>query len=258
MSKILEDNKEDRDEAYKTQIAALEQQLSLSKDRYSRLEEECTERNTEIMDKNRELDSAKDRGSSVEKECAERNSEIVDKNRELDSAKAKETEQYTLIEQMQSRGEELEKETESKLEEGKNLSKTQETKKLRELVAERAKTTREYELRMKSLQEQLRHQTDRHHSEIQENQKRNDDRLQLKQELRIQEGDKAALLESEISILRQNYEETKTDYHACLKEAQQKSREAPSDFQRQDEVRQQEIDHMHDRLQVLPWKACAM
>ena len=249
MSKILEDNKEDRDEAYKTQIAALEQQLSLSKDRYSRLEEECTERNTEIMDKNRELDSAKDRGSSLEKECAERNSEIVDKNRELDSAKAKETEQYTLIEQMQSRGEELEKETEAKFEEGRKASKTQETKKLRELVAERAKTTREYELRMKSLQEQLRHQTDRHHSEIQENRKRNDDRLQLKQELRIQEGDKAALLESEISILRKNYEETKTDYHACLKEAQQKSCEAASDFQRQDEVRQQEIDHMHDRLQ---------
>jgi hypothetical protein len=48
------------------------------------------------------------------------------------------------------------------------------------------------------------------------------------------------------------------DYRACLKEAQQKSREAASDFQRQDEVRQQEIDHMHDRLQVLPWKACAM
>ena len=224
--KILESKKEEKDEAYETRIAALEKQLSLTKEQHDNLEEEFLDRETEMLTK----------------------------NSELDAAKAKDAEQSTFIEELQRRVEELEEQVDARFEEGKKTAKSQETKKMQEFVSERATLTRDYEQRIKALQEQLKHQSDRHHSEISENRKRNDERLEamredVKNELRIQEGDKVMKLEYELSTLKRNYEQEKLEFQTRLQEAQQKSREAVSDFKRQDEIRHQELDHMHDRLQ---------
>lgn len=225
-SQQLRDNRLERDAEYESKIHALQQELSQSQDKYTRLEQAFRDRDEQA----------------------------TEHEKQLDMAQIKEAEQTALIEELQTRIKELEQETVAKYEEGKKASKTLETKKMQELVAERANQTREYERRIKAMQEQLRHQADRHHAEIQETRRRNDERLEsmrdeIRDELHLQEGEKLLKLETELSILRRTYEEAKLDYSTRLKEAQQKSRDAAADFQRQDEIRQQELDHMHERLE---------
>ena len=224
-NKILAESKENRDEAYEARIAGLQQQLTDAEGRYTKLEEE----------------SSKQKATIQEKDLA------------LESARVKDTEQSESIRDFEERVVELERQAVAKFEEGKKAGKSVENKKMAELIGERAKESREYERRLKAMQEQLKHQSDRHHAEIQDTQKRNDARLaemreEVKEEIRIQEGDKATKLESELSSLRRNFEEAKIDHQARLKEAQSKSREAAIDFKQQDEVRQQELDQIHERL----------
>ncbi len=224
-SQQLRDNLLERDAQYESKIDALQNQLDQSKDKYTRLEQAFRDRDEQA----------------------------TDHEKRLDVAQVKEAEQTALIEELQIRIKELEHETVAKYEEGKKASKSQETKKMQELVAERANQTRESERRIKAMQEQLRHQADRHHAEIQETRRRNDERLEamrdeIREELRLHEGEKLLKLETELSATRRTYEEAKLDYSTRLKEAQQKSRDAAADFQRQDEIRQKELDHMHERL----------
>jgi chromosome segregation protein len=223
---ILAESKENRDEAYEARISALQEQMTVAEEQYTKLEEESTKNKSTIQ----------------QKDVA------------LESARVRESDQAESIEELQARVEELEKQNLAKFEEGKKAGKSQETKKLTVLVGERAKESREYERRLKGMQEQLKHQADRHHAEIQETGRRNDEKLaamreDVKEELRIQDGDKASKLEWELSTLGRNYDEAKIDYQARLKDAQSKYRETAAEFKRQDEVRQQDLDRMHDRLE---------
>lgn len=224
-NRLMEDSNRDREEAYESRFSVLEQQLAISKERCSRLELEGTERNATIIEKDNELNESRVKVSSLENNIVELNDRI----------------------------QELGQQIEVKFEEGKKTIKTLETRKMQELVAERANAAREYERRIKAMQEQLRHQTDRHHAEIQETRLSNDKKLEsmredLRQEIRLKEGDKIFLLESEIAKLKRTFEEEKLISSSRLHEAQQKARDAASEFQHQDQMRQQELDHLHDRL----------
>jgi chromosome segregation ATPase len=249
--------------------ASLAQNIDQKRDELSSLQNELTQTSQQLRDKelerNRfyeakmdalrhELSVEKDKGNRLEKDLRDRDDLANEYERRLDIAQVNESEQNALIQKLQGRVEDLEKETVAKFEEGKKATKTAETKKMQELVAERANQSREYERRLKAMQEQLRHQADRHHAEIQETRRRNDERLEamrdeIREELRIQEGEKMLKLETELSVLRRTYEGAKEDFAARLKEAQQKSRDAAADFQRQDDVRQQELKHLNERLQ---------
>lgn len=222
----LRDNKLERDAEYESKLAALQEELTQAHDRCAR----------------------------VEQAFHDRDEQATEHEKQLDMAQIKDSEQTAQIEELKARVEDLEKETVAKFEEGKKATKTMETKKMQKLVADRANQTREYERRIKAMQEQLQHQADRHHAEIQETRRRNDERLEsmrdeIRDELQIQEGEKLVKLETELSVLRRTYDESKEDYATRLKEAQQKSRDAASDFQRQDELRQQELDRLHQRME---------
>ena len=225
-SQQLRDQELERNQQYEAKIDELRQELSLEKDRVNRLE----------------------------RDLCDRDEQANEFERRLDMAQVHDFEQNALIQELQARVEDLTKETVVKFEEGKKASKTAETKKMQELVVERANQSREYERRLKAMQEQLRHQADRHHAEIQETRRRNDERLEsmrndIREELHIQEGEKMLKLETELSVLRRTYDEAKDDFAARLKEAQQKSRDAASDFQRQDDLRQQELNHLKERVE---------
>lgn len=103
------------------------------------------------------------------------------------------------------------------------------------------------------MQEQLRHQTDRHHKEIEETRIRNQKNLeamkdQLREEIKAKEGDKVARLESQLSSLKRNFDEERLNLTTRLQDAQQKARNDADEFQQQDQMRQQELDHLHGRL----------
>jgi chromosome segregation protein len=222
----LRDTKVERDEAYESKLAALHDELTQTQDKYTR----------------------------VEQDFRDRDAQATEHEKRLDMAQIKDSEQTTQIDELLTRVEELEKETIAKFEEGKKASKTVETKKMQKLVADRANQSREYERRIKAMQEQLQHQADRHHADIQETRRRNDDRLEsmrdeIRDEVQIHEGEKLMKLETELSVLRRTYDESKDDYAVRLKEAQQKSRDAVTDFQRQDKLRQQELDRLHQRME---------
>jgi len=224
-NKLMEENNRDRGDAYESRITVLEQQLSMSKDRYSRLEQECTERNASL----------------------------VEKDNELNEAKIKESEYESNISDMRNHMEALDKHAEVRFEEGKRAGKTLEIRKAQGLVSERANASREYERRIKAMQEQLRHQTDRHHKEIEETRLRNQKSLDsmkehLREEIRTREGDKVNQLESKILSLKQSHDEEKHNYSTRLHDAQQKVRETAEEFQCQDQIRQQEMDQLHERL----------
>jgi chromosome segregation ATPase len=224
--KVIEESKEERNEMYEGKISALENELA----------------------------AAKERSASLETECSEINSTMVSKDEALEAAAEKETDQAGLIAQLKKRVQDLERETEVRYEEGKQASRATERKRMQEMVAARANETVESERRIKAMQEQLRHQSDRHHAEIEETGKRNDENLELmredvKEEIRHLEGDKAAQLESELKVLKRSHEQMKADYTSRLKENQQKARETAVEFQRQDEGSQLELDQMHERLE---------
>ena len=217
-NKFIEEKNRDQEDAYESRIVALEQQLDTSKNRYSRLEQECTERNATFIEKENELNEIKIK--LTEYEC---------------------------------KMEALEKHADVRFEEGKKASKSLENRKAQELVSERANTSREYERRLKAMQEQLRHQTDRHHKEIEETRERNQKNLEsmkehLREEIRETEGNKVNRLELNLSSLKRSYDEEKLNYSKRLQDAQQKARETTDEFQRHDEIRQKELDHLHERL----------
>jgi chromosome segregation ATPase len=223
--KLVQETQREREDAYESRIMVLEQQVSMSKDRYSRLEKECTERNASLVEKDNDLNEAKIKQSEFE--C-----NITDMHNQIEA---------------------LEKHAEIRFEEGKKAGKAQDTRKAQELVAERANSSRESERRIKAMQEQLRHQTDRHHKEIEETRSRNQKRIEsmkedLREEIRTGEGDKVNQLESKMSSLKRSYDEEKLNYSTRLQDAQQKAREAAEEFQQQDQTRQQELDHMNERL----------
>ncbi|KAL3922387.1 MAG: hypothetical protein SGILL_002230 [Bacillariaceae sp.] len=224
-NKLMEENSKDREEMYESRIAALEQQLSVSKDRYGRLEQECTDSNAAI----------------------------VEKDNELNQARIEKSEQDQKIEDLFIQIDELQQQTEQRFEEGKRASKTMETRKVQELITERATAAGEYERRIKAMQEQLRHQSDRHNADIQETRVRNERKLEemkhdLKEEIRMAEGDKVSKLECEMAKMKRHFEEEKMNHTSKLHESQQKAREASIEFQQQDQQRQQELDQLHERL----------
>jgi len=224
-TKLMAENNRDLEDTHDSQVTLLEEQLNMSKERSSRLEQENKERKAAIVEKDNELSTVKMKQSEYEEQMDEMSNEI----------------------------EFLRKQVEIKFEEGKKMVKTQDKRNAQKLVAERANASREYEQRLKAMQEQLRHQTDRHYKEIDETRIRNEKNLEsmkdeLREEIRIKEGDKVNRLESELSKLKRTYDDERLSYSARLQDAQQKARDVAEDFQHQDQMRQQELDHLHGRL----------
>lgn len=224
--KAIEEIKEERNESYEGEISALKQ----------------------------ELEAANERCAKLEIESSEIKSAIKVKDDDLQAAAEKETGQADLIGNLRKKIQELERATEVRYEEGKQASRAMESKRMQEMVAGRANETAEFQRRIKAMQEQLRHQSDRHHAEIEETRKRNDSNLEMmredvREEIRRLEGDKAAQVESELKGLKRTHEQMKADYTSRLKENQQKARDATAEFQRQDEASQLELDQMHERLE---------
>ena len=83
------------------------------------------------------------------------------RDKALDEAKKLESGNAALILKLKSRVADLERENEARFEEGKRAAKVVENKRMQELVATRAKETKDYESRLTAMQEQLRHQSDR-------------------------------------------------------------------------------------------------
>jgi len=252
-TKIMEESNRDLEGAHASQITLLEQQLTTSKDRYSRLEKECTERNASLVEKDKELNEAKINNSEYEHKINDMLVQIEAFRRNENEAKTKHSEYENKIDEMSIQMEDLRREAEMKFEEGKKAIKTQEKRNAQKLVAERSNTAREYEQRIKAMQEQLRHQTDRQHKEIEETKLRNRKNLEsmkeeLREEIRMKEGDKVSRIETELSSFKRTSDEEKLSLTARLQDTQQKARDAAEEFQRQDQTRQQELDHLHGRL----------
>ncbi|VEU40840.1 unnamed protein product [Pseudo-nitzschia multistriata] len=252
-TKLMEESNRDLEDAHASQITLLEQQLNMSKDRYTRLEQECTERNASLVEKENELNEAKIQHSEYEHKINDMMVEMETLRRAENEAQTTRMDYENKIVDMSAEMEALRVEADARFEEGKKATRNQEKRTAQKLVAERAKASREYEHRLKAMQEQLRHQTDRHHKEIEETRIRNQKNLEsmkeeLREEIRMTEGDKVSRLEAELASLKRTSEEEKMSLSTRLQDAQQKSRDAAEDFQRQDQTRQQELDHLHSRL----------
>mmetsp|Transcript_60071 Transcript_60071/g.147724 ORF Transcript_60071/g.147724 Transcript_60071/m.147724 type:complete len:1831 (+) Transcript_60071:228-5720(+) len=224
-NKMMEETARDREEEYETRIHSLEAQLNTSKDRISMLEQQCEQHKANVAQKDDELEQALGRE-------AERNVEAVEMQRQIAD---------------------LQQAVEARYEEGKKSAKTMETRKVQELVAERASAAQEYERRIKDMQRQLRHQSDKHNAQIQETIERNQKELEamtdsLREEIRQEEGDKVNQLESELARLKRNFEGEKMTFVTKLQNAQTKSQDAAAEFDRQDEMKQEEIDRLYDQL----------
>ena len=216
---------EKREDAHESQVAHLEQQLHAFKD-------QCTK---------------------LEQKCAEQTDKAVAKETELNEISTKQSDYENTIREMEDEIEFLRKEVEIKFAEGKKAVKAQERSNAQKLVAERANASREYEQRIKTMQEKLKHQTDRHHKEIEETRIRNEKNLeamkdQLREEIRAKEGDKVARLESKLASMKRSFDEERLNLTTRLQDAQQKARSNADEFQQQDLMRQQELDHLHGRL----------
>lgn len=243
-------------EKKKAEVSKLQEGLSQAE---KALEDSIEERNkvgSQIKSLENDLVIEKKKNVGLETECANIQNTVMDQIETLRAASNKEKDQAALVSELKRQIETLKKETVLKFEEGKKATRIQETRRLQELIAGRAKETEEYERRIKSMQEQLRHQSDRHHAEIEETRKRNDENLELMREevaedIRLREGDRVAQLQSELSGLKRAGEQMKSEYSSRLKESQQRLRELTSEFQRQDEARQDELDKMQNQLEIL-------
>jgi chromosome segregation ATPase len=226
LKKELQDMENKKDEAYEARIAALQKELVLSKERHT----------------------------NVELELVYHEETLQDKLGEMKAAQAKETEQAVLIKELQSQLESVETTYKKKFEELKKSNYNASTRKMQDLVAERANFQKQYESRLQTLQQQLKHQSDRHHAEIEETRKLNEENLNemkdtIRHEIYIEERDAKMQLENELSILKRNNEDAINDLQQRLKQAENKERQTNAEWKRQEEIRQQELDHMHDRLQ---------
>ncbi|CAJ1941409.1 unnamed protein product [Cylindrotheca closterium] len=226
--KAVDESKEARNERYEEKISELEQHLLL----------------------------AKEGNSNLEAQCLQIKGVVTKRDKALDAASKLESDNVALISQLRSRVTDLERANQTRFEEGKRAAKVVENKRMQELVAARAKEAKDYECRLKAMQEQLRHQSDRHHAEIEETRKRNDENLSLmrdevKDEIRRVEGDKVAQLDSELKVQKRSYEQMKADYAARVREHQEKAREVAADFQRKSEGYQSELERVSARMAEL-------
>mmetsp|Transcript_2848 Transcript_2848/g.6830 ORF Transcript_2848/g.6830 Transcript_2848/m.6830 type:complete len:1085 (+) Transcript_2848:199-3453(+) len=252
-TKLMQESNKDLEEAHTSQIKMLEQQLNMSKEQYTRLEKEFNARNASLEERDDELNEAKIKHSEYEHKINDMMVQMEALRRDENEAKVKESEYQLKIDQMSMQMEDIRKEAEMKYEEGKKAIRSQEKRNAQKLVSERANASREYEQRITAMQEQLRHQTDRHHKEIEETRERSQKNLEsmkeeLREEIRRKEGDKANRLGNQLSSLRRTFDEEKLSLTARLQDAQQNARDAAEEFQRQDQIRQQELDHLHGRL----------
>jgi chromosome segregation ATPase len=241
-------------EKKRSEVNTLKEDLSLAGKAIEEGKEEKSQTEARIAALEQELAASTERNNSLEAECSEMKSAILKREETLKAASIKENDQAALIAESKKKIADLEVQCDVRFEEGKKATKAVENKRLQELVVGRAQETHEYERRIKAMQEQLRHQSDRHHAEIEETRKRNDENIELMREdvldeIRRVEGDKAAKLESELRNVKRSLEQTKSDGNSRLKETQQRAREAASEFQYQEEARQQELDLMHDKLE---------
>ncbi|KAL3936921.1 MAG: hypothetical protein SGBAC_007862 [Bacillariaceae sp.] len=220
--KVIEESKEARDETYEEKILELEGLLSFTKE-----------------------DNA-----NLETQCLQIKATVTKRDKALDAASKLESENVALISKLRSRLSDLERANETRFEEGKRAAKVVENKRMQELVGARAKEAKDYECRLTAMQEQLRHQSDRHNAEIEETRKRNDENLclmrdEVKDEIRRIEGDQVAQLDLELKTQKRNYAQMKADFVARIREHQQKAREVAADFQQKTEVCQSELERVH-------------
>lgn len=226
--KVIEESKEARNKTYEEKISELEEHLSL----------------------------AKEDNASLETQCLQIKAVVTKRDKALDAASKLESENEALISKLRSRVSDLERANETRFEEGKRAAKVVENKRMQELVGARAKEAKDYECRLTAMQEQLRHQSDRHNAEIEETRKRNDENLclmrdEVKDEIRRVEGDKVAQLDLELKTQKRNYAQMKADFVARIRDQQQKAREVAADFQQKTEVCQSELERVHRRVAEL-------
>lgn len=131
----LEATKTGRDDAYEVQIASLREELSLLRDSSSKTEQ----------DLHTQLQHCQTQLQTCEQQC---------------------TEQSSLVEDMSQRLDTVHSDYRTKFSELKDAYDTKEKRRMQELVDQHATATDTYETRIQALQQQLSHQTNRHHAEL--------------------------------------------------------------------------------------------
>lgn len=179
----LEATKTAKDEAYEVRLSSLQEQLSVQKNKYVKSEAAKQEAKTKVQEQDKQIQQFK-------KECSEQAALIKDMTNRLDSTHS---------------------EYRTKFAEMKEAYEGQEKRRIQDTVRAHSSQVDEYERRLKALQEQLAHQTNRHHAEIEQKDRDVEDKLEtqnnLKVELQIEHGKLMLEVEEKLARVRQDYSE---------------------------------------------------
>jgi chromosome segregation ATPase len=178
----LEASKSAKDEAYEVHVTSLQEQLSLLKDKFNQSELEKDEAL-------KTLEGQNDKVLQYQSQCTEQSSLIKDMTERLDAVHTEYRDKFVEL---------------------KEAYETKEKRRLQDMVQTHTTEVDEYERRLKALQEQLSHQNDRHHAEIehktQELLSKLDAHTTEKRELVQDHGQILSVLEEKIVKLKQEYD----------------------------------------------------
>jgi chromosome segregation ATPase len=231
--RVLEATKTAKDDAYEVRISSLEEQLSLESDHRQKMEERNQELANELRDQSKQLNLYKS-------QCEEQSSLISEMTERLDSVHA---------------------EYRDKFGELKDIYETKEKRKLQEMVEAQSGETKEYERRVKALQEQLTYQTDRYQAEIRQKEadllsKMEAQKASLKREIEIEHGQRLHVVEEKLVMVRQDYEEADAERRRLRKEldalpSKEDTIKERKEREYQDAMHANEIKRLKDRNERL-------
>ena len=231
--KALNETKKNRDEAYEVQLTSVKEQLKMRLDKYRRLKEEH-ERIT---------------------------SNVLKQDEDLEKLTSENDEQASLISDMTERLDAVHAEYRLKFSELKKAYEDKEKRRLDEMVISQSGEVKEYEKRLKALQEQMNHATKRHHAEILQKDEEMKTKLQaqasnLKREIDIEHGYRVHELEEELAVVRQEHEEADSERRRLRRELESAApREVFAkelqEWEYQDMVREKEMSRLRDKADGL-------
>jgi chromosome segregation ATPase len=289
--KHLDELKGSRDEAYETRLASAQEQLKLEKQEnqqqltsvreelqeklqqetentkrklasfQEQQEQEAEEFQQQLVSLQRKLDLEAEQGKKLQEENERITSNVFDRDEELLKVNGHNQEQKGLISDMTERLDAVHSEYRQKFSELKTAYEDKEKRRLDEMVASQSGEVKEYEKRLKTLQEQLNRATNRHHAEITQKDEEMTTKLEaqmanLKREIAIDSGYRVHELEDKLAVLQQLYDEAEGERRRLRREIDSANpRETFAkelqEWEYQDMVREKEMSRQREKADGL-------
>jgi len=225
----LQETKASKDEAYEVRLSSLQELLSLREDKYNNLQVDNEELNERIREQGDQLHQYKN-------QCSEQTTLITDMTDRLDSVHAEYRKKFGDL---------------------KTAYEGKEKRRLEEMVETHSGEVDEYERRLQAMKEQLTHQNNRHHAEIQQKdiemeRKMEQQKASLKREIEIEHGQRLHVVEEKLAMVRQDYQESENERRRLRTElegmpSKEETVRLTKERERQDMLRSNEIKRLQEK-----------